>query len=165
MSHATTSIKSANSSSAPTRRSRQVFPCVALLEGLSVIYWAILLPIEPAQPLAWPTSSPPVVEPMTLVKFKLWTIFMDFDPWRSYLIIWCPWNNNSAKLMEVVRNNHLFSISHMKYGNVGGENGCFTTANTRHVHTQNRHFTTTNRHLRWNLSGYTQTRRSHWKAL
>jgi hypothetical protein len=31
--------------------------------------------------------------------------------------------------MELVRNKHLFSIYHMKYGNVSGENGCFTTAN------------------------------------
>jgi hypothetical protein len=36
--------------------------------------------------------------------------------------------------MELVRNNSLFSISHMKYGNIGGENGCFTTANTTHAY-------------------------------
>jgi hypothetical protein len=28
-------------------------------------------PFEPVQPLAWPTSYPPVVEPMTLVIFNL----------------------------------------------------------------------------------------------
>jgi hypothetical protein len=32
--------------------------------------------------------------------------------------------------MELVRNKHLFSISHIKYGNVGGENRCFMTTNT-----------------------------------
>jgi hypothetical protein len=31
--------------------------------------------------------------------------------------------------VELVRYKHLFSISHIKYGNVGGENGCFTTTN------------------------------------
>jgi hypothetical protein len=31
--------------------------------------------------------------------------------------------------MELIRNKCLFSISHIKYGNVGGENGCFMTAN------------------------------------
>jgi hypothetical protein len=30
--------------------------------------------------------------------------------------------------MEHIRNKHLFYISHMKYGNVGGENGCFRIA-------------------------------------
>jgi hypothetical protein len=32
--------------------------------------------------------------------------------------------------MELVRNKHLLSIYHMKYGNIGGENECFTTANS-----------------------------------
>jgi hypothetical protein len=32
--------------------------------------------------------------------------------------------------MELVRNKHLFSIYNMRYGNVGGENVCFMTANT-----------------------------------
>jgi hypothetical protein len=54
---------------------------------------------------------------------------MDFDLWRCYLIIRCPWNDNSTKLMELIRNKHLFSISHLKYGNVGGENGGFFIAN------------------------------------
>jgi hypothetical protein len=31
--------------------------------------------------------------------------------------------------MKLIRNKHLFSISHMKYGNVGGKNRCFMTAN------------------------------------
>jgi hypothetical protein len=36
--------------------------------------------------------------------------------------------------MELVRNKHIFSIYHMKYGDVGSENGCFMTANTRHAY-------------------------------
>jgi hypothetical protein len=34
-------------------------------------------------------------------------------------------------IMELVRNKHLFSIYHMKHGNVGGENRCFRTTNNR----------------------------------
>jgi hypothetical protein len=74
--HATNLIKSVNSSSAPRQCPCQVSPWTTLLEGRPTIYWAGRPPIEPTWPLAWLIASPSIVDPMTLVKFKLWRIFM-----------------------------------------------------------------------------------------
>jgi hypothetical protein len=69
--HATNLGEAADSSSAPMQHSRQVSPGTDLLEGRPATYWVGRPPSEPFWPLAWPTTSPPVVEPMTLVKFEL----------------------------------------------------------------------------------------------
>jgi hypothetical protein len=54
---------------------------------------------------------------------------VDFSPYKGYSNIRCSCNDNSTKLIEIISNKHLSSISYMKLGHVGGKNGCFMTAN------------------------------------
>jgi hypothetical protein len=54
---------------------------------------------------------------------------MEFSPYRCYSFIRHSCSDKSTKLVELVSNKHLSSISYMKFGYVGGKNRCFITAN------------------------------------
>jgi hypothetical protein len=87
--------------------------------------------------------SPCFVAHHPLVSYCLWLclildimkICMDFSQSDAFSIIWCSWNSKSTKLMELISNKHLSSISRMKFGYVGGRYVYFMTANTPLPHT------------------------------
>jgi hypothetical protein len=81
------------------------------------------------EPVLCATSSPHVILSMTMPYFGhnidmhgFWSIWWFF-------IIWCSWNGRSTKLMELVSNGHLSSISWMKCRYVGGKYMYFMTVN------------------------------------
>jgi hypothetical protein len=76
------------------------------------------------------TSSPHVIFSMTIPYFghtegmhRFWSIW-------CFPVIWCSWNGTSTKLVELISNKHLSSISWMKCRYVGGKYMHFVTANT-----------------------------------
>jgi hypothetical protein len=54
---------------------------------------------------------------------------MDLGPYRCYSFIRRSYSDKSTKLVELVNNKHLSSISYMKLGYVGTNNRCFMIAN------------------------------------
>jgi hypothetical protein len=81
-----------------------------------------------------------------LMSYSLWLclildilkICMDFWYIWCFSVIWCSWKGRSTKLVELVSNNHLSSVSWMKCRYVGGKYMHFMTANTSpptHTHT------------------------------
>jgi hypothetical protein len=58
---------------------------------------------------------------------------MDFGPYDAFPSSDVPEIGKSTKLMELVSNKHLSSISWMKFGHVGGRYVRFMTANTPHL--------------------------------
>jgi hypothetical protein len=56
---------------------------------------------------------------------------MDFEPYESLSTIRCSCSDNSTKLVKLICNKHLSSISYMKVRYVGSENMCFMTANIK----------------------------------
>jgi hypothetical protein len=81
------------------------------------------------------TPSPHVVLSMTMSYFR------HNEDMHGFWSIWCfsvvqyLWNGKSTKLVELVSNKHLSSISWMKFGYVCGRYVYFMTANTPHAHT------------------------------
>jgi hypothetical protein len=47
-----------------------------------------------------------------------------------FSVIWCSWNGKSTKLVELVSNKHISSMSWMKFGYVGGKYVYFMTVNS-----------------------------------
>jgi hypothetical protein len=87
------------------------------------------------EPVLCATSFPHVILFVTMPYFRhnedihgFWFI------WR-FSIIRCSWNGRSTKLVELITNKHLSSISWMKCGYVGGKYMHFMTAYTRPPHT------------------------------
>jgi hypothetical protein len=75
------------------------------------------------------TSSPHVIFSMTMPYFRhiedmnvFWSIW-------CFSVIRCSWNGRSTKLVELVSNKHISSISWMKFRYVGGKYMHFMTAN------------------------------------
>jgi hypothetical protein len=74
-------------------------------------------------------SSPRVILSVTMSYFGhnedmhgFWSIY-------CFSVIRCSWNSKSTKLVELVSNKHLSSISWMKFRYVGGKYMHFVTAN------------------------------------
>jgi hypothetical protein len=80
-------------------------------------------------------SSPHVILSMTLSYFRHNEDMRGFWSIWCFSIIWCSWNDKSMKLVELVSNKHLSSISWMEFGCVGSRYVYFMTANTPpHTH-------------------------------
>jgi hypothetical protein len=76
------------------------------------------------------TSSPRVIFSVTMPYFgHIENIHGFWNIW-CFSIIRCSWNGRSTKLMELVSNKHLSSISWMKCSYVGGKYMHFMTVNT-----------------------------------
>jgi hypothetical protein len=76
------------------------------------------------------TSSPHVILFVTMSYFGHNEDMHGFWSIWCFFIIWCSWNGRSTKLMELVSNKHLSSISWMKFGYVIGKYMHFMTVNT-----------------------------------
>jgi hypothetical protein len=87
----------------------------------------------------WPglcaTSSPRVILSVTMSYFWHNEDIHGFWAIWCFSIIRCSWNGKSTKLMELISNKHLSSISWMKCRYLGGRYIYFITANTPPPHT------------------------------
>jgi hypothetical protein len=81
------------------------------------------------------TSSPRVIFSTTIPYFGHIEDMHGFWFIWCFFVIRCSWNGRSAKLMELISNKHLSSLSWMKYRYVGGKYMYFMTANTPPPHT------------------------------
>jgi hypothetical protein len=94
----------------------------------------------------WPAGptlallGPGFVPQHPLMSYSLWMRYFGhienmhgfWSIWR-FSVIRCSWNGRSIKLIELVSNKHLSSISWMKCMYVGGKYMHFTTTNTCHL--------------------------------
>jgi hypothetical protein len=78
-------------------------------------------------------SSPHVIFSVTMPYFGHIEDMHGFWSIWCFFVIWCSWNGRSTKLVELISNKHLSSISWMKYRYVGGKYMHFMTANTPHT--------------------------------
>jgi hypothetical protein len=76
------------------------------------------------------TSSPHVILSVTMPYFRHIKDMHRFCSIWYFFVIRCSWNGKSRKLMELVSNKHLSSISWMKFGYVGGRYVYFMITNT-----------------------------------
>jgi hypothetical protein len=76
------------------------------------------------------TSSLRVIFSVTMPYFRYIEDMHGFWFIWCFPIIWCSWNGRSTKLVELVSNKHLSSISWMKCRCVGGKYMHFMTVNT-----------------------------------
>jgi hypothetical protein len=75
-------------------------------------------------------SSPHVIFSVTVPYFGHIEDMHGFWSIWCFPIIWCSWNGRSTKLVELVSNKHLSSISWMKFRYVGSKYMHFMTTNT-----------------------------------
>jgi hypothetical protein len=76
------------------------------------------------------TSSPRVIFSVTMHYFGHIEDTHGFWSMWCFSVIWCSWNGRSTKLMELVSNKHVSSISLTKCRYVGGKYLNFITANS-----------------------------------
>jgi hypothetical protein len=86
-----------------------------------------------AGPELWAMSSPHVILSVTTPGFGHNEDMYGFWSIWCFSVIRCSWNGKSTKLMELVSNNHLSSISWMKCRYVGGKYVYFMTTNNTPV--------------------------------
>jgi hypothetical protein len=82
------------------------------------------------EPVLCATSFPHVILSVTMPSFGYNEDMHGFWSIWCFSFIWCSWNGRSTKLVELVCNKHLSSISWMKCRYVGGTYMHFMTANT-----------------------------------
>jgi hypothetical protein len=87
------------------------------------------------EPVLCPTSFPRVIFSVIMPYIGhtegihgVWSIW-------CFSIIWCSWTGRSTKLVDLISNKHLSSISWMKCRYVGSRYMHFMTANTPPTHT------------------------------
>jgi hypothetical protein len=87
------------------------------------------------EPVLCTTSFPHVILSVTMPHFWHNEDMHGFSSIWCFFIIWCSSNGRSTKLIELISNRHLSSISWMKCRYVGGKYMHFMTANKcRHPH-------------------------------
>jgi hypothetical protein len=105
--------------------------------NMTHVEWVISLVPNPGRPhfgLVGPglyaTSSRCVILSKTTPGFVHNEDMYGFWNIWGFSVIWCSWNGRSTKLVELVSNRHLYSISCMKCRYVRGKYMQFMTANT-----------------------------------
>ncbi len=92
--------------------------------------WADRPHLGSVGPGLFATSSPHVILSETTPGFGHNEDMHGFWSIWCFSVIRCSWNGRSTKLMELVSNRHLSSISWMKYRCVGGKYMHFMTTNS-----------------------------------
>jgi hypothetical protein len=87
------------------------------------------------EPVLYAMSFPHVILSVTMSYFGHNEDMHGFWSIWCFFIIRCSWNGRSTKLVELISNRHLSSISWMKCRYVGGKYMYFMTANTPPTHT------------------------------
>jgi hypothetical protein len=82
------------------------------------------------EPVLYATSFPHVILSVTMPYFGHNEYMHGFWSIWCFFVIRCSWNGRSIKLVELISNKHLSSISWMKYRYVGTKYMHFMTANT-----------------------------------